>query len=233
MPITFCKRTPVAISISCDHLKQMRKRGVVCRVRIQIWLACALSTAFHTANARVYTCETDTGRVVLRDVPCKKGEISREPQAAPQAPPAPGPDPKAVPKPRLRLTEPQVRELAQSLDTAFARHDLRQLQTLLAADAVFELEFRLPEGVQIARYSVADYTARLREGFRLSDYLYQRERNTIVISPGEEHAEIVASTRQTLWFQGQWQAASARNRWSVEMRDGRPQVTLLRAVITP
>ena len=63
--------------------------------------------------------------------------------------------------------------------------------------------------------------------------LYQRDRSDILLSPGEEHAEIVASARQSFWFQSQWLPGATRSRWSVEMREGRPQITLLRAVVTP
>jgi hypothetical protein len=54
----------------------------------------------------------------------------------------------------------------------------------------------------------------------------------VVLAPGEEYAEIVTSALQSVWFQNQWQAGATRSRWSVEMREGRPQVTLLRAVVT-
>jgi len=156
-------------------------------------------------------------------------------QEARQAPGAPRPV-EAKPQPKLpqKLSEPLVRELAQNVDTAFTRRDLKQLLSLVAADAVFEMEYRLADGVQVLRYNKDEYTTRLREGFKLGgDYTYQRELVDIVFSPGEEHAEIVASARQSFWFQNQWLPGATRSRWSVEMREGRPQITLLRAVVTP
>lgn len=198
-----------------------------------IWLAvaCTLSSGAH---ARIFTCEDEAGRVILRDVPCKRSEVIREQQAR-QAPAAPRPpEPKAQSKVAQKLSEPLVREVAQSVDTAFARRDLKQLLSLLAPDAVFEMEYRLADGIQVVRYNKDEYTARLREGFKLAgDYTYQREVVDIVWSPGEEHAEIVASARQSFWFQNQWLPGTTRSRWSVEMREGRPQITLLRAVVTP
>jgi hypothetical protein len=186
------------------------------------------------AHARVYPCEDATGRIILRDVPCKRGEVARQQDAAPvPAPPAQPVESKTAAKPQQKLTEPMVRELAQNLDAAFVRHDLKQLTPLLAEDAVFEMEYRLPEGVQVVRSTLDQYVERVREGFKLNDYVYQRERSDIVLSPGELHAEIVTGARQTCWFSGQWQTGTSRSRWSVEMRDGRPQVTLLRAVISP
>jgi hypothetical protein len=198
-----------------------------------LWIASALSASL-TAHARVYLCEDATGRIILRDVPCKRGEVTRQQEAAPKPAPAAQPvEQKTIVKPQQKLTEPMVRELAQNLDAAFARHDLKQLTPLLAEDAVFEMEYRLPEGLQVVRSNLEEYLARLREGFKLNDYVYQRERSDIVLSPGELHGEIVAGARQTCWFAGQWQTGATRSRWSVEMRDGRPQVTLLRAVISP
>src|SRR5689334_23563714 len=132
----------------------MREGAAAGRVSVYIGLVCALSLCLDRADARVYTCETDTGRVVLRDVPCKKGETSRERELQPPASPAPMPEARSQSRPRPKLTETLVRDLALGLDGAFARRDWKQLQTLLAADAVFEMEFRLPEGVQIARYNL-------------------------------------------------------------------------------
>jgi hypothetical protein len=45
----------------------------------------------------MYTCEDSAGRIILRDVPCKRGEVSREPSV-------PTPRPKA-PSPRTRPVE--------------------------------------------------------------------------------------------------------------------------------
>ena len=186
------------------------------------------------AYAKIYSCEDETGRIILRDAPCKRSEITRKEEVKQEPPPpARAPDPKPQPKYPQKLSEPMVRELAQSVVSAFSRRDLKPLLPLLAGDAVFEMEYRLPTGVQIVRYNKEEYAARLREGFKLgSEYSYQHERTDIVLSPGEEHAEIVASALQSFWFQNQWQPGATRSRWSVEMREGRPQITLLRAVVT-
>jgi len=197
-------------------------------------LALACSAWPPSAHARIYTCEEETGRIILRDVPCKRGEITRKEEVKQEPPPAArAPEPKPQPKYLQKLSEPMVRDLAQALVGAFSRRDLKPLVPLLAGDAVFEMEYRLPTGIQIVRYNKEEYAARLREGFKLgSEFSYRHERTDIVLSPGEEHAEIVASARQSFWFQNQWQEGAARSRWSVEMREGRPQITLLRAVVT-
>jgi hypothetical protein len=212
----------------------MRAVAQARRWPLTLVLALAFTSVPAAVHARVYTCEDEGGRVILRDVPCKRSEIVREQEVNQEAPPAArAPESRAQPKQSQKLTEALVRELAQNVDAAFARRDLKQLLVLLAGDAVFEMEYRLPSGVQILRYNKEEYTGRLREGFKLgAEYTYQRERTDIVLSPGEQHAEIAASARQSFWFDNQWQPGATRNRWSVEMREGRPQITLLRAVVT-
>jgi hypothetical protein len=186
------------------------------------------------AHARIYTCEAESGRVILRDVPCKRSEAGREQEVKREAPPAArAPETHNPPKQAQKLNEAQVKEVAQNLDAAFAKRDIKSLLALLAADAVVEMEIRLPATVQVVRYTREDYTARLREGFRLgNEFIYERSRSDIMMSPGEEHGEIVAWARQSFWFGNQWQEGDTRSRWGVEMREGRPQITLLRAVVT-
>jgi hypothetical protein len=195
-------------------------------------LVCAAWPA--AALARIYTCEAEPGRVILRDVPCKRGEITRQEEMKQAPPPAArAPEPKPQPKYQQKLSEPMVRELAQTVVGAFSKGDLKALLPLLSADAVFEMEFRLLTGVQVVRYTKEEYTARLRDGLKPgNDYSYRLERSDVVLAPGEEYAEIVTSELQSVWFQSQWQPGATRSRWSVEMREGRPQITLLRAVVT-
>jgi hypothetical protein len=105
-----------------------------------------------SAHARIYTCEGESGRVILRDVPCKRSEVGREQEAKREAPPAANaPEPRAPPKQAQKLNEALVKELAQNLDAAFARRDIKPLLALLAPDAVVEMEIRLPATVQVVR----------------------------------------------------------------------------------
>ena len=197
-------------------------------------LATVLTGWPRSALARIYTCEAEPGRVILRDVPCKRGEITRVEEVK-QAPPPAARAPEAKPQPKYpqKLSEPMVRELAQTVVSAFSKRDLKALLPVLTADAVFEMEFRLLTGVQVVRYTKEEYAARLRDGFKPgNEYSYRLERSDVVLAPGEEYAEIVTSALQSVWFQNQWQPGATRSRWSVEMREGRPQVTLLRAVVT-
>jgi hypothetical protein len=202
------------------------------RATLVLIFAAMLTAAL--AHARIYTCEAENGRVILRDVPCKRSELGREQDVKREAPP-PARDPEThnPPKQAQKLSEALVKEVAQNLDAAFARRDIKPLLALLAADAVVEMEIRLPATVQVVRYNRDDYAARLREGFRLgNEFVYERSRSDITMSPGEEHAEIVAWARQSFWFGNQWQEGDTRSRWGVEMREGRPQITLLRAVVS-
>jgi hypothetical protein len=199
-------------------------------------LAVLLATVHLPASldARIFTCEDGSGRVILRDVPCKRSENAREQEAKQESPaPARAAEPRAMPRQAAKLNEAQVKEVAQTIDAAFTRREMKPLLSVLANDAVFELEIRASGTVQVVRYNREDYAARLREGFRLgNDFAYQRSRSDVMLAPGDEYAEIVAWAQQTFWFQNQWQQGDVRSRWSVEMREGRPQITLLRAVVT-
>lgn len=194
---------------------------------------CALSAP---ASARIWHCENEAGQVVLRDVPCKRGETERAQEdgdlAVATPPPAERKAP-PVPKVSMKLTEPLVREVGGIVTGAFNRRDVKQLLSVVAPDAVFELECRLPQGVQIMRMNREEYAARLREAFKLADYTREGARAEIIMSPGQQHAEIVESVRESFLVQDRWRPVAARSRWSVEIREGRPQVTMLRSVITP
>ena len=92
------------------------------------------------AHAKIYTCEDETGRIILRDAPCKRSEITRKEEVKQEPPPPPrAPEPKPQPKYPHKLSEPMVRDLAQSVVGAFSRRDLKPLLPLLAGDAVFEM----------------------------------------------------------------------------------------------
>ena len=194
-------------------------------------LACAcLGVLPQSALARIYSCEDGSGRVTLRDAPCKRGEIDLEPE--PQAPAAEHVQPaRAVPAAPAKISETQVRELANALSVAYTRRDVRAIMGYFSADAVFEVEYRLADGSQLQRFSKEQYAAYLRDTFRL-DAEWQREEGDIVLSPGEEHAEIISATTGPVLVRGQTLNGVTRSRASVEMRDGRAQVTLLRAVAT-
>jgi hypothetical protein len=193
---------------------------------------CALG---QPASARIWHCENEAGQTVLRDVSCKRGETERAQEEGNLAAVTPPPAERRAPAPKvsMKLTEPLVREVAGIVSGAFNRRDTKQLLSVVAADAVFELECRLPQGIQIMRMNREEYAARLREAFKLADYTRNAGRGEIVMSPGGQHAEIVESVQETFLIQNQWRPVAARSRWSVEIREGRPQVTMLRSVITP
>src|SRR5690242_12831925 len=103
-PSTSCRQTPVATSISCGS-PEMIASGSGRRMLACLWIASALSASL-TAHARVYLCEDATGRIILRDVPCKRGEVTRQQEAAPKPAPAAQPvEQKTIVKPQQKLTE--------------------------------------------------------------------------------------------------------------------------------
>ncbi|HYL18488.1 MAG TPA: nuclear transport factor 2 family protein [Burkholderiales bacterium] len=182
------------------------------------------------AQAMIYSCADETGRVILRDVPCKRNETNRETGRVVRASrslQSPGRPPRTGDK----ITEAQVQALADGLDAAMGRQDVNGMLGYLAADAVVELEYRLPQGLQFKRFNKAEYAAYLRDGVQ-SGSDYQRENGQVQLAPGALYAELAGTMRETIRMQGERLSGSTRFKSMVELRDGRAQITLLRAVTT-
>ncbi len=182
------------------------------------------------AFAKMYSCEDASGRVILRDVPCKRDERDRN-AAASVRPPATTPA-------RIRqsgnanpITEAQVQEVVDGMDAARMRRDVPAMLAYVAPDAVFEVEYRLPEGMQFKRFSKDEYAAYLLGGTEFVDGLdFQRESTTILVAPAARQAEIVSTLRETVRVQGKALARVTRSKSLVEMRDGRLTIVLVRAI---
>ena len=182
------------------------------------------------AQAMIYSCADETGRIILRDVPCKRNETNRETGRvvrASRSSQSPGRSPRTGDK----ITEAQVQALADGLDAAMGRQDVNAMLGYLATDVVVEVEYRLPQGLQFKRFNKAEYAAYLRDGVQsASDY--QRENGQVQLAPGAVYAELTGSMRETIRMEGQRLPGSTRFKSMVELRDGRAQITLLRAVTT-
>jgi hypothetical protein len=126
-----------------------------------------------------------------------------------------------------QISEGQVQALMDGMDAATARHDVNAILGYLASDAVWELEYRLPQGLQLQRLNKDEYAARLREGAPL--YRSDRENTRILIAPGARYAEVTATLRETIKIKGEPLSGVTRSKSMVEMRDGRPLITLVRA----
>jgi hypothetical protein len=182
------------------------------------------------AQALIYSCADGTGRIILRDVPCKSNETNRETGRVVRASrslQSPGRPPRTGGK----ITEAQVQALADGLDAAMTRQDVNAMLAYLAADAVVEVEYRLPQGLQFKRFNKAEYAAYLRDGVQSASN-YERERGQTQLAPGALYAEIAGTMRETIRMQGERLSGSTRFKSMVELRDGRAQITLLRAVTT-
>jgi ketosteroid isomerase-like protein len=189
-----------------------------------------LGSLTHPAFAKMYSCRDAAARIILRDVPCKPGERDRDAIAgarthessAMRARPVPGAQP---------ITESQVRELVGGIDAAMMRRDVTALLAYLAEDAVFEVEYRFPEGIQFKRFDKNEYAALLRGGAEfVSGVDLQRENTRILVAPGAHEAEITSTVRETIRIHGKPLPGVTRSKSLVELRDGRPQITLVRAV---
>lgn len=184
-----------------------------------------------SAFAKMYSCQDVTGRIILRDVPCKSDERDRNAAAATR-PPAATPArarPNEIANP---ITEAQVQELIDSMDAARARRDVAALLAHVAPDAVFEVEYRLPEGMQFKRFNKDEYATYLRSGTEFVDGLdFQRESTAILVAPAARQAEITSTLRDTVRIQGEALTRVTRSKSLVELRDGRPAIILVRAIM--
>lgn len=194
-----------------------------------VFLLGALATP---AVAKLYTCEDARGHLMLRDVPCKRGERTRN--AAEKGRTAkPAPAAATVTHAVQTITEAEVQAVVDGMDAAMANRDFNALLAYVSSDAVFELEYRLPQGLRFMRFNKDEYAAYLRDGAALvSGYDYRRESTRIVLSPGNHYAELITTLQERVRVQGKPLNGMTRSKAMVEVRDGRPQITLLRAVTT-
>jgi hypothetical protein len=182
-------------------------------------------------QAMIYSCADATGRIILRDMPCKHSETDRVTGRVVRASNSKSSQTPGRSHPSDTITEAQVQALADGLDAAMGRQDVNATLGYLSADAVVELEYRLPQGLQFKRFSKTEYAAYLRDGV-LSASDYQRAKGQPQLAPGALYAELTGTMRETIRIQGERLSGSTRFKSMVELRDGRAQITLLRAVTT-
>ncbi|HTS55142.1 MAG TPA: hypothetical protein VMH26_17865 [Burkholderiales bacterium] len=102
---------------------------------------------------------------------------------------------------------------------------------LLTHDAVVEVEYRLPQAMQFKRLNKSEYAAYLRSEAVLAEGSdFQRETTRVPLAPGASQAEVTSTLRETIKVQGVALTGVTRSKSLVEVREGRPQVTMVRAV---
>lgn len=181
--------------------------------------------------AKMYSCEDATGRIILRDVPCKRDERDRNTATSVRLP-APTPTRVRQIERANPITEAQVQEVVDGIDAARMRRDIPAMLAYVAPDAVFEVEYRLPQGMEFKRFNKDEYAAYLRGGTEFVDGLdFQRESTTILVAPAAHQAEITSTLRETVRIHGEALARVTRSKSLVEMRDGRPTIILVRAIM--
>jgi hypothetical protein len=194
----------------------------------------AFLLGLHPAPAlpAIYSCADASGRTILRDMPCKPSETSRGPgRAARTAKPAPAPG--EATQTLGKLTEAQVQELADGIEAAMTRRDMNALLGYLARDAVVEVEYRLPQGLQFKRFNKEEYATHLHDGSEFASAPdYRRENTRMLLAPNARYAELTTALRQTIRVEGKPLPGVTRSKAMVELRDGHAQIILLRTVTT-
>jgi len=179
----------------------------------------------------MYSCEDAAGRIILRDVPCKRDERNRTAGVAAR-PPATTPTKVRQLQNANPITEAQVQEVIDGMDAARVRLDVAAMLAYVAPDAVFEVEYRLPQGMQFKRFNKNEYGTYLRDGTEFVDGLdFQRESTIISVAPAARQAEITSTLREVVRIQGEALTRVTRSKSLVEVREGRPTIVLVRAVM--
>ena len=183
--------------------------------------------------AAIYSCQAAGGRIILRDVPCKRNETARPSGDGASAATPPRRHPATLPATVSRPIAPEeVQVFIDALDAAHARRDAAAILTYFAADVALEFEYRLRQGVQVARYDKTSYAALLRETFAAgAPYIHQRESPRIVLSPDRRQAEVIGTVHETVLVDGTLRQGTTRSRLTVEWRDARLEITLVRGSV--
>jgi hypothetical protein len=198
--------------------------------RLYVTLVVSLVAALPVpALARLYSCQEGEGRIILRDVPCKRSETSRDART-PSKPLKAQAASARTSRAGERITADAMQQLVAGWDAAIAQLDVAAVLNYLAADAVLEVEYRLVHGLQLKRFDKEQYAAYLRASLKSGNgYDYKRKDASISISADQRYAELTGTVRETVWIEGSWRAGVTRSKAIVEMRDGRPQIALVRA----
>ena len=122
--------------------------------------------------------------------------------------------------------------MLDGMDAARRRGDVAAILNYLVPDAVIEAEYQLPQGMRFRRFNKNEYAAYLRNAAGEGPD-FRREHTQIALAPGQDQAEITSTVRETVRIDGAPLKGVTRSKALVEMRDGRPQITMVRAVTKP
>jgi len=223
---TGCELAPAPSRSPCERDTPLRAANMLCLALLPLLWGTSLGSAY----ARVYSCKDAAGTVVLRDVPCKLGEKDQD-GASPARPYA-----SSAAQSRSHGAKPisvdQVQGMLDGFDAARRRGDVAAILRYLVPDVVIETEYQLPQGMRFRRFNKNEYAAYLRStGAEPPDF--QREHTQIVLAPGQDQAEIASTVRESIRIDGAALRGVTRTKSLVEMRDGRPQITMVRSVTKP
>jgi len=197
-----------------------------------VFTACALLLLVPPphAAAAIYSCADASGRVVLRDVPCKHSETAQggvvgesvwEPKRK-----------RLVQRPAESsrpVTRQQIAQFMDSLDQVFAQRDTAAVLAYFAPDVAFELEYRVPQGLYMANFDKLRYAEILRELFQPgTPYTHQRENMRIMLSSDQTQAEVISTLHETVLLDGRRLQGTTRSRVTVEWRGSHLQIIFVR-----
>lgn len=129
-----------------------------------------------------------------------------------------------------RITEAQVRTLADRIAVAANRRDVPAIMQSLADDAVVIIDFRGPTGKrQRLKMNRTQYEAHTSGGLReLQKYSYKREKLDITVAPDGQSATVKSRSREVAETQGNTLVASIDEETTLKLRDGKLLVTEIR-----
>lgn len=214
-----------------DLSRAVREYCASSRAAKFIWLAITpllWGALLGAAHARMYSCKDASGTVVLRDAPCKPGERDLD-GASPARPYASSTAQGRSQSSAKPITVEQVQGMLDGMDAARRRGDLAAILGYLVPDAVIEAEYQLPQGMRFRRFNKNEYAAYLRSAAAEAPD-FQREHSQIVLAPGQDQAEVASTVRETVRIDGSPLKGVTRSKALVEIRDGRPQITMIRTV---
>lgn len=182
------------------------------------------------AAAAIYSCADSSGRVVLRDVPCKRSETAQGGVVGESVwePKRKRPSAREAESSRP-VTRQEVAQFIGSLDQVFAQRDAAAVLAYYAPDVAFELEYRVPQGLYMANFDKPRYAEVLRELLQPgAPYTHQRENMRIMLSSDQTQAEVISTVHETVLLDGRRLQGTTRSRVTVEWRGTRLQIIFVR-----
>ncbi len=131
------------------------------------------------------------------------------------------------------LTENRITAVLEKLDRAANERDVEGILMHIAPDAVLHVSVEGPQQTPQRLVLTRDqYGAILQQGFDVADdYGFLRRTNRIQVAPDGQRAEVESRTLENTTTGGRTTQAESVETTTIELRDGRPMITKLNAVV--